>query len=79
MLTDETEAKDAATFVGADGAMTAACQEAVVPFVVKYFPAFPACGGSASTEPHDTALPLVVRNLPALPVCVGNAAASVIP
>ena len=38
--------------------------EAVVPFVVKYFPEFPVCDGRASTVAHDATLPLVVKYLP---------------
>lgn len=47
---------------------TIAAQEAVVPSVVKYSPAFPACEGKASTAAQEVLVPLVVRNSPAWPV-----------
>jgi hypothetical protein len=40
--------------------------------VVKYFPAFPVCDGSASTAPQDEAVPLVVKYLPEFPVWSGT-------
>lgn len=51
-----------------DAPETIAAQEAVVPSVVKYSPAFPVCEGKASTAAHEVAVPLVVKNLPELPV-----------
>lgn len=50
------------------GSVTIVDQEAVLPFVVKYFPELPVWLGSASTVAHDAAVPLVVRYLPELPV-----------
>lgn len=43
-----------------------------MPFVVKYFPAFPVWLGSASTVAQDAAEPSVVKYLPVLPVCEGT-------
>jgi hypothetical protein len=50
------------------GSVTIDCHEAAVPFVVKYFPAFPVCDGSASTTAQLALVPSVVKNSPALPV-----------
>ena len=46
----------------------ASAQLAAVPFVVRNFPEFPVCEGSASTVPHEVVVPLVVRYLPELPL-----------
>jgi hypothetical protein len=54
------------------GSVTIDAQEAAVPFVVKYFPEFPACDGNASTVPQEEVVPLVVRYLPELDVCEGT-------
>ena len=40
--------------------------------MVKYFPEFPVCEGSASTAPQDEAVPLVVKYFPELPVWLGT-------
>jgi hypothetical protein len=40
--------------------------------VVKYFPEFPVCDGSASTAPQDEVVPSVVKYLPELPVWLGT-------
>lgn len=46
------------------GSVTIDAHAAAVPLVVKYFPEFPLCDGSASTTPQEVAEPLVVKYLP---------------
>ena len=40
--------------------------------MVKYFPEFPVCDGSASTVPQDEAVPLVVKYFPEFPAWAGT-------
>jgi hypothetical protein len=42
--------------------------EAVLPSVVKYFPAFPVWLGKASTVPHSTPVPVDFRYCPLVPL-----------
>jgi len=50
------------------GSVTIAAHEAVVPFVVKYFPEFPVWEGRASTVPHCTPVPVDFRYCPLVPL-----------
>jgi hypothetical protein len=54
------------------GSVTIDAHAAAVPLVVKYFPEFPVCDGSASTAPQDEVVPSVVKYLPELPVWLGT-------
>ena len=49
------------------GSVTIVDQEAVEPFVVRYFPVFPLWLGRASTDAQDAAEPSVVKYFPVCP------------
>jgi hypothetical protein len=58
--------------MSAVGSVVTVAHEAVVPSVVKYFPALLVWLGSASTAPQEDTVPFVVRYLPELEVCEGT-------
>jgi hypothetical protein len=58
--------------MSAVGSVVTVAHEAVVPSVVKYFPALLVWLGSASTAPQEDTVPFVVRYLPELPVWLGT-------
>ena len=53
---------------------TKVAHDAADPFVVKYFPEFPVCEGSASTVAHETFVPSDFKYCPAAEACAGRTA-----